>query len=296
MPSALPDLLATHAAAIASLRAELSAELPAAYDDVYLLRYCLSFPAPPERAAALRKGIAWRAAHAELLADAAAGRPPPAHAAISASQVAGFHGATKGGDPLFVVRSGLCSPADLMRVVAVEDFTAWLMYYREVGFIACDRETRARGALVKQITVVDLKDSPLAVFDRKYFTALGEASNVSEYVYPQLLRRSVIMHPPAFFSTVFALIKPFMSAKSLEKTTLCPGSSAARPAFAACPFAAALFEGAALPTFLGGTCRCTHLGGCICGRPNEQCLPGSAPRDAVLAIPARSVHDVYLTA
>jgi hypothetical protein len=295
-PTPLAQLYAEHAASIAALRAELGADLPQLYDDLYLLRYTLSYPSAPERTAALRKGIAWRAAHAELLADAAAGRPPPAAQAISSSQVAAFHGATRGGDPLFVVRSGLCSPVELMKIVSVPDFTGWLMYYREVGFLMCDKETRARGHLVKQITVVDLKDSPLSVFDRPYFSALGEASTISEYVYPQLLRRSVLMHPPSFFSTVFAFIRPFMSAKSLEKTTLCPGATAARPAFAACPFAAALFDGAALPTFLGGTCRCTPLGGCICGRPNEQCLPGTAPKDAVFAIPARAVHDVYLTA
>ena len=172
------------------------------------------------------------------------------------------------------------------------------MYWREVGFLACERETRARGFLVKQLTVVDLKDSPITVFDKKYFSALGESSKISEFVYPQLLRRSILMHPPAFFSTVFAFIKPFMSAKSLEKTTLCPGLSAARPSFSACPFASALFEGAQLPTFLGGSCRCTAKGGCICERPNEQSCPGPSrgPREAALFIPARSVHDVMLTA
>ena len=294
----LADLLSTHAPAIAALRADLGADLPDCYDDIWLLRYALSYPAAPERAAALRKGIAWRAKNAALLADAAAGRPPPGDALISASQVAAFHGATKRGDPLFVVRSGLCQPVELMKACSVEEFTAWLMYWREVGFLACDRETRTRGRLVKQLTLIDLKDSPITVYDKKYFTALGESSNVSEYVYPQLLRRSILMHPPSFFSAIFAFIKPFMSAKSLEKTTLCPGLSAARPSFAACPFASALFDGAELPTFLGGACRCTAKGGCICARPNEQYCPGAAggPREAVIAIPARSAHDVMITA
>ena len=297
-PPSLAQLLATHAPAIADLRAELGDALPALYDNVWLLRYVLSFPAAPERAEALRKGIAWRAANAALLADAAAGRPPPGDGLISAGQVAAFHGATRRGDPLFVVRSALCSPVELMKVVSVETFTSWLMYWREVGFLRCDKETRARGFVVKQLTLIDMKDSPITTFDRKYFTSLGESSRVSEYVYPQLLRRSILMHPPAFFNTVFAFIKPFMSAKALEKTTLCPGLSAARPSFSGCPFASALFDGAELPTFLGGSCRCTAKGGCICARPNEQCSPGPSggPREAVISVPARSVHDVMLTA
>ena len=113
METPLADLLSAHAPAIAALRADLGESLPACYDDIWLLRYALSFPTP-ERAAALRKGIAWREKNAALLADAAAGRPPPGDAVISASQVAAFHGATKRGDPLFVVRSGLCQPVELM--------------------------------------------------------------------------------------------------------------------------------------------------------------------------------------
>lgn len=294
----LPELLATHAADIAAARADMGAALPACYDDLWLLRYCLSFPVAAERAEALRKGVAWREAHAALLADAAAGRPAPHASVIGSSQVAGYHGATRQGDPLFVVRSGLCQPVELMKVCSVEEFSAWLMYWREVGFLMCERETRARGHLVKQITLIDLKDSPITVFDRKYFTALGESGKVSEYVYPQLLRRSVIMHPPAFFSTVFAFMKPFMSAKQLEKTTLCPGSSAARPSLGACPFAREMFEGADVPTFLGGSCRCAAKGGCICERPNEQCSPGprGGPREAVITVGARSMHDVMLAA
>ena len=297
-PPSLETLLSTHAAAIASLRAELGADLPECYDSLWLLRYVLSFPQVPERVEALRKGIAWRAANAGMLADAAAGRPPPGNSVIAALQVAGFHGATRRGDPLFVVRSALCQPVELMKVCSVEDFSSWLMYWREVGFLTCDRETRARGYLVKQLTVIDLKHSPLAAYDKKHFTALGNSGKVSEYVYPQLLRRSILIHPPAFFNTIFAFVKPFMSAKSLEKTTLCPGASAARPDFSACPFASALFDGADLPTFLGGSCRCTAAGGCICARPNEQCGPGpsAGPREAVVSVPARSVHDVMLTA
>jgi len=292
------QLLFTHAAAIAALRADLGSAAPPQYDDIWLLRYVLSFPVAQERIEALRKGIAWREANAEMLADAAAGRPPPCNSVIGAYQVAGFHGATRFGDPLFVVRSALCQPAEVMKVCSVEEFTAWLMYWREVGFLMCDKETRARGYLVKQLTLIDLKDSPFGSFDRKHFTALGESSKVSEYVYPQLLRRSILMNPPSFFNAIFTLIKPFMSAKALEKTTLCPGLSAARPNFSACPFASALFDGAELPTFLGGSCRCTAQGGCICARPNEQYSPGPSggPREAVISVPARSVHDIMLTA
>ena len=298
METPIADHLKTHAAAIEGLRLAIGSSLPSYMDSLYLLRFCLSFPQEKERVEAVRKCIAWREANAGMLADAAAGRGAPSEAAIRAFQVAGFHGKTRRGDSLFVVRSGLCDPIGMMKAVSHEEFVAWLMYYREVGCLDCAAETARRGYLCKQVTLIDLKDSPITTFDTRYFKGLGEASNVSEYVYPQLLRRSVIFNPPSFFSTVFAFIRPFMSAKSLEKTTLCPGRTAARPSFSACPFASALFDGADLPTFLGGKCLCLAKGGCVSGRPNEQCRPAPAggPREATIVVPARSVYDIHLAA
>jgi len=298
----LDALLAARRDDIAALRAAAAAEapLPALVDEIFLLRYVLSFPTPDARADALRKCLAWRAANAALLADAAAGRPPAAAAAVGRFSVAGFHGATRDGDPLFIVRSALCDPVALMNACSEEDVMSTLMHAREVGFLLCDAETRARRRLVKQVTLVNLEGSPIGAFDRRYFATLGESSNISEFAYPQLLRRTVIFHPPYFFSAVYAVIKPFMSAKSIEKTVVCPGRApAGGPAGAlACPAARALFDAPALPTFLGGACRCTAAGGCVGERPNEETRPAPAggPRGARVAVPARAAHDVKLVA
>lgn len=53
-----------------------------------------------------------------------------------------------------------------------------------------------------------------------------------------------------------------------------------------------------LPTFLGGTCRCTLKGGCICGRPNalRSPAPEGGPKEASVLVPARDHLDVLLTA
>ncbi len=269
----------------------------AACDEIYLLRYCLSFP-EADRAATVRKALAWRAAHAALLAGAAAGAPPPHDDRIKNFQVADFHGATRHGDSLFIVRTGLCDGPGMMAAgVSVEDFVLYQMHYREIGFRIADRETRARRLLIKSVSLIDLRDAPFS-FDRDYFAAIGECSKLSEFLYPQLLKRTVIFNPPAMFNAIFGFIKPFMSAKTLEKTILCPGKSAARPSAAACPFVAALFDADALPTFLGGACRCAARGGCVAGRPNEQARPAppGGPRGAKIVVGARAHADVFLGA
>jgi hypothetical protein len=172
------------------------------------------------------------------------------------------------------------------------------MHGKELAFRMCDAETRSRNRLVKQITVIHMAHSQLSLMDRRYFKVIGESGKLSEFVYPQLLLKSVGMNPPAFFHAVFSLFKPLMSPKMLEKQSLCPGRTAARPSAASCPFAGARFDVGDLPSFLGGACKCTARGGCVACRPNEETRPGPAggPRAAAVLVGARAAHDVLLTA
>lgn len=88
------ELLRLHAPALTALRASLGAALPATWDELWLLRYCLSFDDADKRADAARKCIAWRQENAAMLADAAAGLPGPLHSVISPFCVAGAPGAS----------------------------------------------------------------------------------------------------------------------------------------------------------------------------------------------------------
>jgi len=232
-----------------------------------------------------------------MLADAAAGKTAPKHDEIGPFCVAEIHAARSvAHEPLYVVRAGLCAPAELMRRVSTADFLLWLMFQKELAFRVCDAATRERRVLVKMISVVDLSGVTLAMgTESSYQRCIGESGKLSEEVFPQLLARQVIMHPPSFFWALFSLFKIFMSAKVLEKVGFCPGRSAERPSASSCPFASVRFALDALPTFLGGTCRCTALGGCVAGVPNERKAPALAAGAAV-HVAAGSVHEVALTA
>jgi hypothetical protein len=111
------ELLATHAKAIAELRASLGSLLPPQtegctdWDDIWLLRYCLSFSLAAERVTAATKCLAWRKEHAGMLADAQAGKEAPRHQDIVRLCVASYHTTgSKAGEPFYVVRAGLSSP------------------------------------------------------------------------------------------------------------------------------------------------------------------------------------------
>ena len=84
-----------------------------------------------------------------------------------------------------------------------------------------------------------------------------------------------MFRPPSFFYGLFALFKPLMSQKQLEKTSVGPGRAAG--GVAACPFAGKHFDTATLPSILGGVCECAATGGCICGVANSVDKPIRAP-------------------
>lgn len=299
--SSLSELLSTHAAAIAELRTAVSPPPVAGgvpIDDVFLLRFVLSYTEDAKaRAEALRKCIEWRVSHEELLADAAAGRPAPSAEILGPWMVAAPHGIGNDGSHLFIVRAGLSNASATMGAISPEQLLMNMMYWKEQSFLHCDRESRARNRLVKQIVIIDMAHSSMRNTDSRYFRTIADSGKLSETVYPQLLGKSVLMHPPSFLAAMMSIFRPLMSKKQLEKQSLCPGSSAASPSASACPFASKMFDLQKLPTFVGGSCTCTEKGGCICGVPNaESKVVPAAGRNAPIFVGARSQHDVLLTA
>ncbi len=293
---------ASQAAEITALRAALGSTLPATWDDIWLLRYCLSFVGKPARQeSAARACIAWRAKNAALLTAAKEGRPLPTDAVIKIHCVTDYHGSTKLGEPVNIVRAGLCSPPGLLAVITPEQFLEWLMYKKEAAFQQCDAVTRERRVIAKCITVVDLAGTSLmsasSAASIKYQKIIGESGKISEEVYPQLLGKQVLMHPPRFFAAMFSVIAQFMSEKVVEKLGFCPGSGEAHGTSAGvCPYASQRFEVASLPTFLGGNCRCTALGGCVCGTPNERTSLLVNDGERTVTVGARAKHEVHMTA
>ncbi len=256
---------------------------------------------------AARECIAYRAKNATMLhlvAERGSMAPLVKHEAIARSCVVGYHAESNLGEPVYIVRAGLCAPHELFRdgSVTTADFLEWLMAAKEVAFRRCDELTRKTRRLVKCISVVDLANVTLAMAtESRYQRTIGESGKLSEVVYPQLLERSIIINPPRFFYAVFGLFKPFMSPKVLAKMALCPGPGDGRGDSArGCPYASTRFDDSALPSFLGGTCKCVSLGGCIAGVPNECCAPpaGAAADGAetTLSVGAGACHELLIAA
>ncbi len=53
----------------------------------------------------------------------------------------------------------------------------------------------------------------------------NEANSVAQKVFPELLRRIIIINPPMIFSAIFALVKPFLYQRVIDKIVIVPAGS-----------------------------------------------------------------------
>lgn len=265
-------LLHDHAGVLQELRDSLSIqELPMYVDDVWLLRYILSYKCKVKAATdAARRALEWRSSpHGEAVIDAARVRAPPPSFSddelrnIDAFLVSGFHHVSSFEDPVLVIRAGLSNAQVLMDTISIEKLTAWLTYFNECAYQYCDAQTRRRGYFVKVITMMDLQDVRF-IQERRFFKAMGASSKTNEWLFPQLIGKTIFLNPPGWVKFAFTVASKFMSPKSIEKVTI--HKEPLSLGRGTCPFPEVL-EQQRLPSFLGGLCDCE--GGCVGRLPNR---------------------------
>jgi hypothetical protein len=277
----LDALLAEHAPRVRALRDALVAELGAGrvgdgteYDDVWMLRFVLSNADDAEALSRARQTVEWRESKAEMLASARRGERLPRFARIETYVVSDYHGRTKEGAPLYVIRAGLTNTVAMMNANPEDVVVDFLLYRKEIGHLMCDEITRRTRTLTKLVTVNDLNHvSLLNGTDRRFTAILGKVSKMSEIYYPQLLDRAVLINVPYVFGAIWSLVKLALSSRTRAKVAVCGAADARTGDVAKCPFAKHLALDT-VPSFIGGACRCK--GGCVGGCPNEQTKPVGA--------------------
>lgn len=112
------------------------------------------------------------------------------------------------------------------------------------------------GRLVEQtLAISDMKDISINAA-RKAKAFIQKASSIGQNYYPEMLGKMFLINTSTIFKIVWALVKGFMDKKTRDKMIML-GSD----------YRSTLLEYVDkenLPTFLGGTCTCSHIpGGCI---------------------------------
>jgi len=252
----LDDLLREHRGIISALRRSLAVEVEAQVDDVWLLRYALSFKDDlPAAIQAAKAAITWRRENSNLV-QAAAAREAPSElteqelAAIHQCFVAAYYCCTRFGDPVFISRLCAYNVNHLMEVVSEAKLELWFNFVNECAWQYCEAETLQRRYFVMQINIQDVHGVKM-MQNRSFLRALGNSSKVNDWLRPQLFGKTYILNPPRWLSMASRLAGGLMSKKSLEKVWVHPTKVGEGRGL--CFFAQQLFDAdTALPKFLGG--------------------------------------------
>lgn len=237
----LSDLFDQYEDDIELLRESIPRERQQGVDNLYLLRYVLSYGGAGQATVdALLKGLEWRSSHKSLVEGARSCvdelDSSPLAEYIPADQLkvldsclrASFAGRTDNppGFPLYLIQNGQSALVDLMSQVPGEAVSLWLTWRNEIGYWRCDQASRQRCTLVKQIVLLNLAGCRLRDQDPRFFVAYSRSSKRSEYLHPQLLARQVVVNPPSFMAYFWALGRRLLSEKLLKKVVVHSGDPA----------------------------------------------------------------------
>jgi hypothetical protein len=289
----LQTLLETHDAEIKKLEAKLKDILLPETDQVWLLRYILSYKSADAAEEACKFSINWLKENADQITALKAGEKPHLADVITRYQVVGEHKYNSKGEPIFIVRIGLCNTKGLMDAVPYNDVVEFMTIARMKTLDYCDRKTREEGRIIRAITILDFQGFSVARGNDSRFTrVLGETSKLSEKLFPQLLGLSIFVNVPRFMYWAINVVKPLMSKRAVEKMRICPGFTSGKT-IADCPYLSQYLTSEDLPTFLGGKCDCP--GGCIGGVPNSQTFAiNDIDADGLMSVTVSSRHTQHL--
>jgi hypothetical protein len=146
----------------------------------------------------------------------------------------------------------------------LQKYQAWLV---------CDRVTRETRRLVKLIAINDFTGMPMRRPPSAWMNSFAESSKTAEKVFPQLVETNAMVNCPSWFNWIFAIVRLFLSKKTLDKMKRC-GGDAKRGDIGDCPFVRSHLSPTTVPSYLGGSCECPR--GCVPGTPN--CVTHPLPR------------------
>lgn len=233
---ALSELLKTHKEDLQQLRKTLNTFSGDVFDDLFLLRYLLSFGGPGhETAEAVIRAQDWREKYKPLVKSAKANASFNSYqvdssalkeymsaddlATLDSCLLATFTVPTKQPPDflMYVIHSGKCKLLQLMNNVSAESVGLWLTWRNEIGFWRCDAASRLSGRLIKQIVVMDMAESKFMQQDPRFFIAYGNSSKRASWLHPQLLARNIVVNPPSYMNYFWALGRRLASQRLLKK-------------------------------------------------------------------------------
>jgi hypothetical protein len=229
------------------------------YDDLFFLRYILSFETPEDSVDPIKASVEYRhhsPKYADMLkkVENQTWEDEPIVSTSLKYQVAGLSDAKIDHGPLVIIRPGKSNSSLQFNALTFEEMKLLHFAYREIAFRECDKYTRSSRKIVKQLLIMDLTDVSISeMSDRRGEKVFVPVAKASANYYPQMQHKFIMVNAPGWISAIFGLLKSFMPARNFNKMGLCKSKVKTSDGdISKCPFASKFLNTSLLPAFLGG--------------------------------------------
>ncbi|KAG2208154.1 hypothetical protein INT47_010516 [Mucor saturninus] len=169
-----------------------------------------------------------------------------------------FHKFDKEGHPILIDRTGYHNAKDMGNNVSTLEITNFQIATNEfLNRVIMPEGCELAGKSIHSETAIfDCTNMSLWQFHMNALYHLKAIAEIVQHYYPETLHRLFIVNAPSAFVVMFKVIKPWLNPRTLDKIhVLGKGYESVLLKY---------IDAENLPTFLGGTCTCSHMpGGCV---------------------------------
>lgn len=166
-----------------------------------------------------------------------------------------LHGFDKKGQPLSIERLGMAHPYAFTRTIKQEELLKYHLYHMENKVALVDKMSREQDKIVRTCKIMDLSGLNRSHLDGKARAYFKLMVDLSQRNYPEMLGNLYVVNAPFVFNLGWKIVKPWLNPRTLDKIVIL-GSD----------YQNVLKENIDekyIPEFLGGSCKCEELGGCV---------------------------------